>query len=466
MVAGTIFIIFNLLVFGLFLDSFVKLVYPDKDPVYVLNSALIYVFVFDLFFRSVVQRLPKVDFIPYLILPVKKTLISRFLISKSFLSFLNLYLLLIFVPFLVKTVLLNYDTVSLITYCAGFILMVVINQLLINILHCLIQNRFYLIFFPSVFILILFIVIFYFSWPAGDKTAVIGTAFLEGNIYVFAMQILIILFLYLLNITAFKILISGETDFRNIIREGRKNNRGPGYLAGRGIIGEYMKLELSMILRNKRTRQNTYYSIFFAVYALLFMFFNEISLDSIYVTQTVFLIVTGIFALFHGQFLLSWESSFSDFIHTYNIALSDFLKANFYLFVISNFLSGIIFLPVVIIMKTDIYLYISILVFNAGVTNFLIIYNSVLNSGKIDLTRKAYMNWQGTSLNQFLLIIAIVTVPSGISFIIRKLLPGFSIYPALIFAGVIVVVFHNKWIDLATIKLRKRKYSNLENYRN
>ncbi len=466
LIAGTIFIISNLVFSGFFLDSIIKLVYPDKDSIYVFNSVLIYLFAFDLFFRSLLQKLPKVDFIPYLILPVSINWIIRFLISKSFLSFFNFYLLFLFIPFLLKTDLPNINTISVITYCAGFILLIVTNQLLINILNSVIQKRFLLIFFPLIIIVILIILRFYFYFPIGIKTMFIGNSLLKGNFYVIALQIFILISLYLLNKISFKMLISSEIDYQKIIRGNRKINKNLNILADWGIIGEYMRLELFMILRNKRTRQNIYYSMFFIFYSILFLFTNEILWNSIYVKQIVYLTITGIFALFHGQFILSWESSFFDFIQTYNITFKDFLKAKYYLFIISNFLLGIILLPVVLIMKTDLFLFISILIFNTGVTNFLIIYNSIFNSGKIDLARKAYANWQGTGPNHFLIFLVIVGVPLSISYIIRLLVIDNYIYLVFILTGGVVTVFHNRWIDFIAKKFRERKYSNLENYRN
>ncbi len=464
-IAGSVFIIFNLVFLGFFLDSLIKLIYPDEDSIYLLNSALIFLLAFDIFFRSLVQRLPKADFMPYLLLPVKRSIIIHFLIFKSFISFLNLYLILIIVPFLLRTVLIYYGLIYVITYSTGFLLLTITNQLLINILNSLVQKRFLLSFLPFLIVIILFIIRFNLNYPAGIKTAFIGYAILNGNCIVFAALILFIVLLFFLNKITFKVLLSGEIDHGNIIHGRKKIIKNLNFPECWGIIREYMKLELSMICRNKRTRQNICYALFFIFYSMLFLFFNKIFWNSIYVEQFVYLITTAAFTLFHGQLMLSWESSFFDFILAYNITFKNFLKAKYYLFLIINILLGIILFPALLLMQTDLNLFISILIFNTGVTNLLIIYNSIFNTGKIDLSRKAYANWQGIHSKHLLIIIIVVLIPFIISYIIRQIASEFYIYFVFILTGSIAVISHNKWINLIAKEFLKRKYLNVEAYR-
>ena len=62
---------------------------PDSDPLQIVNSFLMYVIVADLIFRYLMQKLPVMNIKPLLVLPIQKSKIVHFILTKSSCSFFN-----------------------------------------------------------------------------------------------------------------------------------------------------------------------------------------------------------------------------------------------------------------------------------------------------------------------------------------------------------------------------------------
>jgi hypothetical protein len=64
--------------------------FPEKDPLVLVNSFLMYVIVADLMFRYLMQKLPVMNIKPLLVLPIQKSKIVHFILIKSSSSFFNI----------------------------------------------------------------------------------------------------------------------------------------------------------------------------------------------------------------------------------------------------------------------------------------------------------------------------------------------------------------------------------------
>ncbi len=73
--------------------------YPGKSQISAFNS-LIFIYVgFELVLRIMVQNLPTFGFQPFLIIPVKRKRIARYMLNKSLLHFFNVLPLFLILPF-------------------------------------------------------------------------------------------------------------------------------------------------------------------------------------------------------------------------------------------------------------------------------------------------------------------------------------------------------------------------------
>ena len=77
----------------------IKEMYPDQDPLIVVNSFLLFAITGDLMFRYLMQKLPVMNIKPLLLLPIKKKTIVNYVLVKSSFSFFNIMSLFFYIPF-------------------------------------------------------------------------------------------------------------------------------------------------------------------------------------------------------------------------------------------------------------------------------------------------------------------------------------------------------------------------------
>ncbi len=89
---------------GLFLKLIITALAEGQDPMVVLNSYLIYYFMFEFMYRYFIQKLPIVELESLLHLPIGKARIMHILLLRSFISPLSIISILLFLPFTIDVV--------------------------------------------------------------------------------------------------------------------------------------------------------------------------------------------------------------------------------------------------------------------------------------------------------------------------------------------------------------------------
>ena len=77
------------LAMGLVLYPGLKKVFPDQDPLHIVNNVLFYWIIADLVIRFFFQKLPVMVVKPLLVLPIKRSRIVNYVLGKSVTSFFN-----------------------------------------------------------------------------------------------------------------------------------------------------------------------------------------------------------------------------------------------------------------------------------------------------------------------------------------------------------------------------------------
>ena len=98
--------------------------FPEKDPLVLVNSFLMYVIVADLMFRYLMQKLPVMNIKPLLVLPIQKSKIVHFILIKSSSSFFNIMGLFFYIPFAVVLITKGYNLVGILGWLASMILII------------------------------------------------------------------------------------------------------------------------------------------------------------------------------------------------------------------------------------------------------------------------------------------------------------------------------------------------------
>ena len=151
-------------------------------------------------------------------------------------------------------------------------------------------------------------------------------------------------------------------------------------------IKAFLLLEVFMIARNKKPRQNFYQIVLIYLLLLFFLYvINQKSSISIYRADFFYSFLltalSGIFIFLHGLFLLTWDSTYFEGLNINIFDVKSFFKAKYYLLFTSTILFFLLTLPPLLFIDKKLLLrFISVTIFNGGCSSFLIIFYSLFNN--------------------------------------------------------------------------------------
>jgi len=218
----------------------------------------------------------------------------------------------------------------------------------------------------------------------------------------------------------------------------------------------YLYLEFMMILRNKKPLNNLYQIFLLYIFSIIaFIFTCRNPMNNSLIFFMIVSLMSSSFILGHGIFLLTWESTYFGFLMTRKISIRSFFRAKYYLFIFSALILSILNIPIILIVKSQVLVYLSFLIFNVGIIPILIISISFFNNERASLDKGIFFNYEGYGLWQYILFILELMLPGLIYIGISRI---WSINGAIfsIFSfGIIGIVIFNYY---PTLFFTKRKY--------
>lgn len=392
---------------GLFLSYGLEEFLPGKDPVVLINGALIYYLFFEFMMRFFLQNVPVLSIQPLLHLPIKKSKVIHFMLRKSQISVFNLLAILIFTPFAFLKIGAEYDSLTALMWW----LMIVGLAFTVHFKTMYFKKKLNDI--PNLFpILIISIAGFaaldyYEILPLSDVSAMIfgyvlanpllGLIPIAGWFITYRMN-----FSYLMNNT-----------YPEELTTRKATNKIAGefsFLKRFGRVGELIALELKLILRHKRPRNTFFLSGLFLLYGLIF-YPNEAYQEMDWIFLFVGIFVTGIFFTNHGQFLLSWDGGYFDFVLVRKTSLKQYIESKYYLFVATATISFVLSLGYGYFGWNIVAINLAAYLFNIGVNIPVVMRLAMIGPKKIDLNKGAAFNYEGVGAAQFLILIPIMLLP-------------------------------------------------------
>ena len=396
------------LLLGLFLDKIVLQLLPDQDPIQVINGIIIYYLAFEFFIRFFLQNVPVLGIQPYLHLPMKKSKMINYMLIKSAISPFNLLSILFFSPFAFRVVGESHGNSGAWAWLFFIVGMALTLHYVVILFKKKLNEQPNLMFvFVGVFGGLGALDFYNIISLSSASSAMINQIITQPGLG-FIPLLLAFLFYYL----NFNFLINNT--YPEEISTKKKTNKISGgefaFLRRFGHKGELMIAELKLILRHKRPRSTLILSGALLLYGLIFYPNPQYAeLDFIFVFVGVF--VTGIFFLNYGQFLLSWDSGFFDFVLTRKSTFKDYLEAKYYLFIATSTIAFVLSLAYGYFGWKIVLINLCAYLFNIGINVFAVMRLAMYNPKKIDLNKRAAFNYEGVGAAQFLIIIPIMILP-------------------------------------------------------
>lgn len=454
---GFFMVYFSIIFIGAGVGAFYFLKKMNLEPLVTINKFLIYYFLFDLVIRLLMQAIPVLNIKPLLILPFKKPTIVHFSLGKTALSFFNWVHGLFFIPFSIVLILEGYDVVGIVFWLIAVFSLIYIN----NFLNIILSNidKLFVVF---VGIALVFAAAQYYK--LFDIT-VFTTPFFQGFYDIeglFLIPFLALVGLYLFTFKYFKSNLFLDAGLSK--KEDIATTENLSWLNQFGTLGTFLKNDIKLIKRNKRSKTTIIMSFFFLFYGLIF-FGNSHQPVVMHIFAGIF--VSGGFLFVFGQFVPSWDSSYYQLMMTQNIPYRGYITAKWWLIVIATFVSTII-ASFYLFYGWEIYLTIVVgAIYNIGVNSHLVLLGGAFTKTPIDLSSAggAFGDKKAFNVNTMLLSLPKILLPLalyGLGLYLGDKTLGLILVAG---AGVLGFIFKDKVFSLIEKRYKIEKYSTISAYK-
>lgn len=349
------------------------------QPVQTINQAMIYYLMGDLFIRYFLQKMPVMNIRPMMILPMKKSTIVHFLLGKTFFSFFNILHAFFFLPFTIMMVYYGEPLPSAIGWWLAMWAMIYIN----NFVNLLINNKAALFYSIAILIMGSAVAQYYEVFDLTQWTAPLFQALFD---YPF-LAVIPLLLLVLLYWATFRFFFNKmHLDEQLTAKSEVAKTEDLSWLNQFGTMGTFLKNDLRLLKRNKRSRTTVMVSFLFIAYGLLFYSSTIEGYKAPAFQMFGAIFCSGGFLFTFGQFVPSWDSAYYPLMMSQNIQYRDYLMSKWWLMVIATFISSII-ASFYLYFGWDVYkLILAGAIFNMGFNSHLVLLGGAFVKTPIDLT--------------------------------------------------------------------------------
>ena len=376
------------------------------NPLKVVGKIMIYYLAFDLLFRYMLQKMPITNIKPLLYLPFKKAQIVKYSLGKTALSFFNLAHAFFFVPFSVVLLLEGYEPLGVLGWHFGLMALIYSN----NFLNILLNNK-DAVLYPIAAILLVLGLFQYFQYF--DITHFTGPLFdaLYEMPYLAVLPWVLLVILCSVAFNYFKKNMYLDAGLAQ--KQAVAKTEDYRWLDRFGTLGIFLKNDIKLIKRNKRSRTTVITSFLFLFYGLIFFTGAVETYSSPVWSIFAGIFISGGFLFTFGQFVPSWDSSYYPLMMSQNIKYKDYLNSKWYLVIIATLISTVLAAP---------YLYfgwgayLAVLVgacYNMGINSYMVLWGGAYIKTPIDLTsnKKAFGDKQSFNIKTMLLTIPKLLLP-------------------------------------------------------
>jgi hypothetical protein len=448
------------LILGFALEKIIINTLNQPNAVAFLNGLLVYYFIGEFIMRYFVQSLPTLELQPFLHLPIKRNKIVNFFLGVSLIQVINIFVFLLFSQFAFSSVAHEYGIRQawiwlLSLWCISLILHYLV--ILAKVTSSKIEWKLF-------FIIVICSIIAGADYFARIKLSLVAEKFfnaiLQGYTLIGALFLAIIFLHYIAYRTILKRFYPEELK----VKENQfSHSANFSSLQIFGETGTWMKIELKLIFRNKRTREVLFMSTMFLFQELILCYVMK---DRDY---GVFLLLgiacTGLFSGNYGQHAFSWQGDHFDFTLTQPTSLRSYVESKCWLLASMTGLWFIITVPLVYFGWEILFINLAGTLYNIGVNTFIVMNMAMLDTTKLSLRGGGALNYEGAGAAQWLIGIPFLFVPiiiyAPFSLMGYKELGVVTV--GLI--GLIGIILQKKIIDLTYKKFLDRRYTIASSFR-
>lgn len=459
MVLGALWMIasFSILGFGSYymIEEGLKM-----EPFQVVNQMLIYYMVFDLAFRYFLQKMPVMNIKPLMYLPVKRDAIVNFAMGKTMISFFNVLHAFFFIPFSIVLIIEGFPVLQVMAWYAAILGWIYCN----NFINIFVNNKDVVFYGVAGFVVLMAGLQYFGIFDLTQYTSPIFRAFYAVP-YLALLPIILAIVFYRMAFSYFKKNLYLDAGLS--VKHDIAKTEDYSWLDRFGSLSTFLKNDIKLLRRNKRSKMTLIMSFMFIFYGLLF-FTNAIeTYQGPFWRIFAGIFVSGGFLFSFGQFVPSWDSAYYPLMMSQNIRYKEYIASKWYLMVIATIISTILS---VFYLYWGWQAYAAVVVgaiYNIGVNSHVVLWGGAYIKTPIDLTtsKKAFGDKQAFNAKTMLLTIPKLLLPMLIYAIGHFTLGETFGFVLVAISGLAGLLFKNKVFDIIEKVYKSEKYKTLAAYK-
>lgn len=429
----------------------------ELNPLQTVNKFLIYYFIVDLIIRYFLQKMPVMNIRPLLTLPIKRNTIVHFSLGKTAISFFNVLHAFLFIPFSIRLIQNDFDVVHVMLWHLGIVGVIYMN----NFINVLLNNK------DSVFYSVLAVVVgcgvaqYYAIFDPTVYTAPFFNGLYTTD-YLVVIPVLAAAAAYYFAFNYFKSNLNLDEGLAKKSEVAKTENFN--WLNQFGTLGTFLKNDIKLIKRNKRSRTTVIMSVVFLFYG--FLFFNNPHQPAV---MGIFagIFVSGGFLFTFGQFVPSWDSAYYQLMMSQNIQYKEYLSSKWWLVVFATIISTLL-ASFYLYFGWHTYLLIVVgAVYNIGVNSHLVLLGGAFVKTPIDLStsKQAFGDKQAFNVKTMLIAIPKLLIPVLLYGLGKTIFNENIGLLLVVIAGVIGFALRGKVFNMIEKIYKTEKYATIAAYK-
>lgn len=435
--------------------------YNGVAAFHVLDGYFPYLLMVDFWVRFVLQETPAQQGKRYALLPIRQSfLMNVYLITSGF-SLGNMFWFFFLVPFGLIGIAAHFGWMAFLGWLLGWWFMCIANGFAYLFTRALCMKHMAWALLPAALHLG---IIGLMNIPEHNPLDMPCTIFLyecaQWQLLPFLALMAIIALLYIANYKLQRKMVYNEVAKKEEVEI--KASTQMNFMNRYGKLGEYLKLEMKLRLRNKQVRMQFFVCLGAMVLLSALLDLTEVY-DNGFMTSFICLydyIVPGLTTLIT---IMCFEGNYIDGLMSRRESLYDLLRAKYYFNTALIIIPIILLIPSIVIGKISIWMNLAYLFLTAGVLYPTLFQMAVFNRDTVNLNAK--MTGKQSNMTQTIISMVALFLPIGLEKICVLLLGNIWGYILLIAIGAAGIATHRIWIRNIYNRMMSRRHYLLEGFR-
>ncbi|MEX0996599.1 MAG: DUF5687 family protein [Flavobacteriaceae bacterium] len=431
----------------------------ELEPFSTVNQVLLYYILGDLMVRFFFQKAPVLNIRPLLTFNISKNNIVGYTLGKTVLSYFNWIHLFFLLPFTLVLIKEGFAVTGAVSWFVACFALIFLN----NFLNILSNNRSVLLIILGA-ALVSIAGLHYFSI---FDTALYAAPVFDGfynTPYIVLFPVLALILVAVYTFYFYKKRLYLDSGLSVEQKDAQTENYS--WLDRFGLMGSFLKNDIKLLKRNKRSRTTILMSVLFIFYGLLFFTGAVEAYEGPVWRIFAGLFVTGGFLFTFGQFVPSWDSAYYPLMMSQNITYHDYLDSKWWLMVIATIVTTILS-SFYLYFGWEVYLALLVgAIYNIGVNAHIVLWAGAYVKTPIDLTqnKNVFGDKQSFNIKSVLLALPKLLLPM-ILYAIGHYTYGPTLgYVIVAGFGVLGFAFKNKVFAIIETIYKTEKYKTIAAY--